>query len=55
MVNYTGDGGGNITLKVGGIKKSIQTSRTVKEIALSDIEMTGEANMIVNAMKDLLK
>ena len=55
MVNYTGDGGGNITLKVGGIKKSIQTSRTVKEIVLSDIEMTGEANMIVNAMKELLK
>jgi hypothetical protein len=55
LVDYSSEGGGNITLKIEGISKKHHTSRTVKEVHLSDIEISGGADQITLLLKELLK
>lgn len=55
LVDYSSEGGGNISLKIDGIKKHHQTSRTVKEITLGEMELTGNAEQIAHVLKELLK
>jgi hypothetical protein len=55
LVNYSSEGGGNISLKIEGVKKVYQTSKTVKEVTLSEIEIQGGAELVVQALKGLLK
>ncbi|MFY8352506.1 hypothetical protein AAEU29_18325 [Pseudoalteromonas sp. SSM20] len=55
LVDYSSEGGGNISIKIDGIKKHHQTSRTVKEITLGDIELSGSAENIAAVLKELLK
>ncbi|MCG9629004.1 hypothetical protein L1D34_29835 [Vibrio mediterranei] len=55
LVDYSSEGGGNISLKIDGIKKHHQTSRTVKEITLGEMELTGNAEQIAQVLKELLK
>lgn len=55
LVDYSSEGGGNISLKIDGIKKHHQTSRTVKEISLGEMELTGNAEQIAQVLKELLK
>lgn len=54
LVNYSSEGGGNISLKIDGLKKKYHTSKTVKEISLDGIEMHGNAEQVAAALKDLL-
>lgn len=55
LVNYSSEGGGNISLKIEGFNKTYHTSNTVKEITLGDVEMTGNPEQIVEILKELLK
>ncbi|EOW9196061.1 TPA: hypothetical protein ACMDO8_003653 [Vibrio cholerae] len=55
LVDYSSEGGGNISIKIDGIKKHHQTSRTVKEVTLGEMELTGNAEQIVAVLKELLK
>ncbi|OEF28982.1 hypothetical protein [Vibrio rumoiensis] len=55
LVDYSSEGGGNISLKIDGIKKHHQTSRTVKEITLGEMELTGNAEQVAQVLKELLK
>lgn len=55
LVNYSSEGGGNISLKIDGVKKIYHTSKTVKEIQLGDMEIQGNAEEIVSVIKELLK
>tara|TARA_R110002124_G_scaffold17592_4_gene73619 strand:+ start:207 stop:1058 length:852 start_codon:yes stop_codon:yes gene_type:complete len=55
LVDYSGDGGGNISLKIDGIQKKYNTSKTVKEVAVGDMEMEGDAESIAKVLKELLK
>ncbi|WP_354624858.1 hypothetical protein [Psychromonas sp. MME2] len=55
LVDYSSEGGGNISVKIDGIKKHHQTSRTVKELTLGEIEMTGGAEQLASILKELLK
>lgn len=55
LVDYSSEGGGNISLKIDGIKKKYQTSRTVREVSLGEIEMTGSAEQLEQIIKTLLK
>ncbi len=55
LVNYSSEGGGNISLKIDGIKKSYHTSNTVKEIQIGEIEIQADAESIVSVMKELLR
>lgn len=55
LVNYSSEGGGNISLKIDGVKKTYHTSKTVKEIQLGDMEIQGNAEEVVSVLKELLK
>ncbi|WP_437557525.1 hypothetical protein [Acidithiobacillus sulfuriphilus] len=55
LVNYSSEGGGNISVKIDGIKKKYQTSRTVKEVTLGEVEMQGGAEQIIQALRELLQ
>lgn len=55
LVNYSSEGGGNIAVKIDGIKKKYQTSKTVKEVTLGEVEMQGGAEQIVQALRELLQ
>ncbi len=55
LVDYSAQGGGNISVRIAGIRKRQQTSRTVKEVELEDMHMEGSAAEISAALKDLMK
>jgi hypothetical protein len=55
LVAYSSDGGGNIALKIDGVKKTYNTSKTVKEIVLGEMEMHGNAEDIATVIKEFLK
>jgi hypothetical protein len=55
LVNYSSDGGGNISLKIDGVKKTYHTSKTVKEIQVGDMEIHGSAEEVAAVLKELLK
>lgn len=54
LVDYSAEGGGNITVKIAGVKKNYQTSNTAKEIEALDVEMQGTAEEAVKALKALM-
>lgn len=55
LVNYSSEGGGNISLKIDGVKKTYNTSKTVKEIQLGEMEIQGNAHEVAAVIKELLK
>lgn len=55
LVEYSSEGGGNISIKIEGVKKIHHTSKTVKEIQLGEVVMQGGAEEIVSALKEILK
>ena len=55
LVDYSSEGGGNISLKVEGVKKTYNTSKTVKEVQLGDMEIQGSAQEVASVIKELLK
>ncbi len=55
LVGYSSEGGGNISLKIDGVHKKHNTSKTVKEIQLGDMEMQGNAEAITSVLKELMK
>lgn len=55
LVNYSSEGGGNISLKIDGVKKKYHTSKTVKVIQLGNMEIQGNAEEVVSVLKELLK
>ena len=55
LVGYSSQGGGNISLKIDGVKKAYNTSKTVKEIQLDELELSGNAESISMVIKELLK
>jgi len=55
LVNYSSEGGGNISVKIDGVKKKYQTSKKIKEITLSNVQMSGGAEQIAQILKDVLQ
>lgn len=55
LVDYSSEGGGNISVKIDGVKTVYQTSKTVKEVTIGEIEMQGGAEQVVRALKELLQ
>jgi len=52
IVDYASEGGGNISVKVRGIKKRIQTANSVKSVEIGEIEINGNN---IPKIADLLK
>jgi len=55
LVGYSSEGGGSISLKIDGVKKIYNTSKTVKEIHLGEMELQGDAGAVASVIKELLK
>lgn len=55
LVEYTSQGGGDITLKIRGIRKKIRTSKSVRQISVSGLELTATPEQIEENLKILLK
>lgn len=41
-------------MKIGGVNKKVTTSKTAKEISVSELELTGPPEQVANLMKNLI-
>lgn len=56
IVEYSSKGGGDISLKVKGIKKSVHTSKGINEINIDELAIEGAStNELVKIFKDLMQ
>lgn len=55
LVEYTSQGAGDIKLKIKGIRKRFQTSNSRREVHLSGIEITANANEIAEIIREALR
>jgi len=56
LVDYSSEGGGNITLKVKGINRRIMTENTITEVSMDNFEATNlSPKQIVGILKGFLK
>jgi hypothetical protein len=55
LVDYTSEGGGDIAIKIKGLRKKIQTSRSIREIELDDLQLSGPPEQVARIVRDLLK
>jgi hypothetical protein len=54
LVDYSSEGGGNISLRLAGIKKRIHTSRSVREVSIDEVALQGTPEDVSAILKDLL-
>lgn len=54
LVDYSSEGGGDISIRVSGYRKKIHTSTTVKEIEVDELALQGEPFEVAKALKELL-
>lgn len=55
LSDYTSDGGGNVAIKVNGLSKKINTSKTVKHVEISEIELQGTADEVAALIKEMMR
>lgn len=55
LVDYTSQGGGDITLKIRGIRKKVRTSKSVKQISITGIELTAPPEQLEKNLKSILR
>lgn len=55
LVDYAAEGGGNVSVKVSGLKKRLHTSRTVKEVEVTELELEGEPEHVAKMLKEILQ
>lgn len=55
LVEYTSEGGGDISLKVKGIRKRFHTSKSTREILLSGVELTAPSHQLLKLIKEVLE
>jgi len=55
LADYTSDGGGNVAIKINGLSKKINTSKTVKHVEISEMELQGTAEEVVGILKEIMR
>ena len=55
LSDYASDGGGNVAIKVSGLSKKINTSKTVKHIEISEMELQGTAEEVADILKEIMR
>ena len=55
LVDYTSQGGGDITLKIRGMRQKIQTSNSTREVSISGLELTASPAQLRELFRDELK
>lgn len=54
LVDYASKGGGNISLKISGLKAKIHTANTVKEVEIDEVSVDGPVERLVATLMDSL-
>lgn len=54
LVDYSSKGGGNISLRIEGMKRKIHISDTVKEIQVKEAELQGDSKDVVEVLKEMI-
>ena len=55
LADYTSDGGGNVSVKVNGLSKKINTSKTVKHVEVSEMQLQGTAEEVADILKEIMR
>ena len=55
LVEYSGQGGGNVSMKISGIKRRLCTSRMVTETEIEEIELAVSPDKIAKIIKGLMQ
>lgn len=55
LANYTSDGGGNVAIKIFGMSKKINTSKTVKHVEISEMRLQGTAEELADVLKEIMR
>lgn len=54
LVDYTSAGGGDIAIRLAGVKKTIHTSRNVKDLTIEEATLEGPPDVVSKLLKELL-
>ncbi len=54
LVEYSSQGGGDIAIRLAGIKKKVHTSRTVREVTIDEAVLTGTPENVASILRELL-
>lgn len=54
LVDYSSEGGGDIALRLAGIKKRVHTSRTVREVTIDEMALQGTPENVASILRELL-
>lgn len=54
LVDYAAGGGGNIKLRIKGLKRTIHTSTSIQEESIDELKVEGSAKEIADAFKAIL-
>ena len=54
MVDYASEGGGEISIKVKGVKRKIKTKKSSTQISIDSIELSGNPDAVVNAYNKII-
>lgn len=54
LVNYASNGGGDVTLQLRGVKKRISAQKTIKEVEIESILISGDKITVVNTIKSIM-
>lgn len=54
LVSYTSAGGGDIAIRLAGVKRKIHTSRNVKELTIEEAVLDGPPDAVSKLLKELL-
>lgn len=55
LVDYSSQGGGDIAIRLAGIKKLLHTSRTVREVTIDEAVLQGTPENVASLLQELLK
>lgn len=55
LVEYSSKGGGEIKIKVKGVRKQIKTSDDIKKVDIDQIDLEGAANQVIKMYKEIIK
>ena len=54
LVSYSSEGGGDITIRLAGVKKKLHTTRTVREVSIDEVQLQGRPENVASVLKELL-
>ena len=54
LVDYSAKGGGDIAIRITGMKKRIHTSKSVREVEISEVELQGDPQQVGEALRALM-